>query len=384
MNILFDFISMQGRVTGGGVYTKIVLNELYDKKRAHENIQIFGLFDSQKTIGVSDSICFNTCFDKKIDINKFESIKDIVKRNDISVFFIGILQRYIKYDLNDIDCRVISILHDLSALEIKGSKLYLLKPRTHGEILKEKIKKILSHIIHAYHDEDYYFHRNRFALEKDNFQIVTVSEFSKASIYYYLPFLKNKNIKVLFSPLRDPSEPKPVTPVKKLVDGGNRFFLILSSDRWLKNAKMAIEVLRIFCDRHSDYYLVTTGNIRSQFNNHIALHYVDDSELAYLLCNAYALIYPTIIEGFGYPPIEAMRYGTPVLSSGFSSIPEVIGESNLYFSPFYRSDLMKKLEYFIDNDIDIFRRQAFEQYKTISSKQREDLKCLIKLIVDFA
>jgi len=59
--------------------------------------------------------------------------------------------------------------------------------------------------------------------------------------------------------------------------------------------------------------------------------YVNDEELSFLYSNAKALIYPSKYEGFGLPPLEAMSHGCPILTTPFSSIPEVCGDSALYF-----------------------------------------------------
>ena len=59
--------------------------------------------------------------------------------------------------------------------------------------------------------------------------------------------------------------------------------------------------------------------------------YVDDPELAALLAGARALIYPSLYEGFGYPPLEAMSLGCPVLTSGAGAIREVCSDAALYF-----------------------------------------------------
>ncbi len=57
--------------------------------------------------------------------------------------------------------------------------------------------------------------------------------------------------------------------------------------------------------------------------------YVDDETLAVLYASARMLIYPSIYEGFGLPPLEAMAAGTPVIASNVSSLPEVVGEAGL-------------------------------------------------------
>lgn len=59
------------------------------------------------------------------------------------------------------------------------------------------------------------------------------------------------------------------------------------------------------------------------------LNYVSDTDLIRLYANAKVFCYPSIYEGFGLPPLEAMASGIPVITSNSSSIPEVVGENSL-------------------------------------------------------
>ena len=58
-----------------------------------------------------------------------------------------------------------------------------------------------------------------------------------------------------------------------------------------------------------------------------------DALLRSLLRKAAAFVYPSIYEGFGFPPLEAMAEGCPVISSRTSSMPEVIGDAAEFFDP---------------------------------------------------
>ena len=60
---------------------------------------------------------------------------------------------------------------------------------------------------------------------------------------------------------------------------------------------------------------------------------VSREELAELYRTASALVFPSLYEGFGQPPLEAMASGTPVVSSRAGSLPEVCGDAALYFEP---------------------------------------------------
>ena len=64
-----------------------------------------------------------------------------------------------------------------------------------------------------------------------------------------------------------------------------------------------------------------------------ALGYLADEELARLYASARMLIYPSLYEGFGLPPLEAMASGTPVIVSNVSSLPEVVGDAGIQVDP---------------------------------------------------
>ncbi len=71
----------------------------------------------------------------------------------------------------------------------------------------------------------------------------------------------------------------------------------------------------------------------------IVTGYVADEELPALYRAASALVYPSLFEGFGLPPLEAMACGTPVITSNTSSLPEVVGEAALLVDPYNENEL---------------------------------------------
>lgn len=72
---------------------------------------------------------------------------------------------------------------------------------------------------------------------------------------------------------------------------------------------------------------------RAQFPGLQILQGISDAELATLYQGAWAVVVPSLYEGFGLPALEAMQRGTPVVSSQATSLPEVVGEAGLYFDP---------------------------------------------------
>jgi len=68
-------------------------------------------------------------------------------------------------------------------------------------------------------------------------------------------------------------------------------------------------------------------------NRIVLTGYVPDADMAPLYSGALAFVYPSLYEGFGLPPLEAMQCGTPVITSNTSSLPEVVGEAGIMVDP---------------------------------------------------
>jgi glycosyltransferase involved in cell wall biosynthesis len=67
--------------------------------------------------------------------------------------------------------------------------------------------------------------------------------------------------------------------------------------------------------------------------------YVPERDLPALYRNALAFVYPSLFEGFGLPPLEAMACGTPVITSDVSSLPEIVGRAALLVNPYDEEEI---------------------------------------------
>ena len=85
---------------------------------------------------------------------------------------------------------------------------------------------------------------------------------------------------------------------------------------------------------------------------------------------AKVFVFPSLYEGFGLPPLEAMAHGTPVLTSNTSSIPEVVGNAAVMVNPENVFEIMRALErVLIDHSLrDKMRQRGYEQVKKFSWK----------------
>ncbi len=71
--------------------------------------------------------------------------------------------------------------------------------------------------------------------------------------------------------------------------------------------------------------------------------HISDQELHYLYVNASLLLMPSLFEGFGMPPLEAMQCGIPVISSNSASLPEVVGDGGILLSPYNKEAWTKSI-----------------------------------------
>ncbi len=78
--------------------------------------------------------------------------------------------------------------------------------------------------------------------------------------------------------------------------------------------------------------------------------YVPDAQLEIMYQEAQIYIFPSLYEGFGLPPLEAMAKGCPVVSSDRASLPEVLGSAAVYFNPEDEADMFAKIKHTLEND----------------------------------
>lgn len=184
---------------------------------------------------------------------------------------------------------------------------------------------------------------------KTSKRILTVSEFSKKEITNKLG-INSEKIEVIYNAAtKCESENKSI-----LSNVPERFLLAVSSIDPRKNFERLVRVFSHLCD----YNLVVVGsgyrsfsgvNIKTDSKNIFFLGRVSDAELTSLYKKAMAFIYPSLYEGFGIPPIEAMSYGCPVVVSDIDVLHEVCGEAALYIDQLDEIDIKNKVEEICNN-----------------------------------
>jgi glycosyltransferase involved in cell wall biosynthesis len=140
------------------------------------------------------------------------------------------------------------------------------------------------------------------------------------------------------------------------------YFLYVGGTDFRKNLLFLIRAFARFAEREKESRLVLVGetfamrslpevdevlrevHLRGLAERVDTIGYVDDQRLRELYAGSVALVLPSLYEGFGLPVLEAMTYGTPVLAARTSSIPEVLGETGVYFDPRDEESLVAAFE----------------------------------------
>lgn len=182
-------------------------------------------------------------------------------------------------------------------------------------------------------------------------RILTVSEFSKREILRFYPFLKEQNIIVAYGA----ADQKFAHVDKDLTPAEEPFALAVSSRDPRKNFARLIEAFKNV--EGCKLYIVggvnnvfTQNSQLSQDNDHVRfLGRISDEELVKLYGQASCFIFPSLYEGFGLPPIEAMSCGCPVLASDIPVLREVCGDAALYFNPYDIESITHAIQHFLEH-----------------------------------
>jgi glycosyltransferase involved in cell wall biosynthesis len=196
-------------------------------------------------------------------------------------------------------------------------------------------------------------------------KIITISEFSKCEIIKYLSVDPSKIAVTLlgvdtniFYPIKDNSL---ILKVKNKFNIRTEYFLFIGTIEPRKNILRLIEAYIILKERYKNVpQLVLIGqlgwkyetilkkiNINNLEDDVKFIGYISDADKVLLLNGAFAFLYPSLYEGFGLPPLEAMACAIPVLTSNLTSLPEVVGDAALTVDPLSIDSMLNGLEYLL-------------------------------------
>ncbi|MDR5805985.1 glycosyltransferase family 1 protein [Caballeronia sp. LZ001] len=201
-----------------------------------------------------------------------------------------------------------------------------------------------------------FWYRFKFSvLAKQTRLILTVSDFSKRRICHHLG-LAESHVEVIRpgADHMDRIEPDPAILTRLSLEKG-KFCVLVGSLDPRKNLQRVLDATKLL-EKKSDIKFVVAGGANprvfaaqdvqgvAQSDKVTWAGFVSDGELKALYGSAACLVFPSLYEGYGLPPLEAMRCGCPVITSSEASLPEVCGDAAMYCDPLSATDIAAKIE----------------------------------------
>ncbi|RQR52414.1 glycosyltransferase family 1 protein [Burkholderia sp. Bp9140] len=172
----------------------------------------------------------------------------------------------------------------------------------------------------------------------------------------------------------------------------DRFVLAVSSMNPTKNFDRLIAAFRQIDDPSVDLVIVGMQNttvfgkqdtVCAVEPNIKYVGYISDEQLKALYQNAACFLYPSIYEGFGIPPLEAMRHGCPAVVGHSAALPEVCADAALYCDPYSQDDIALKLRSLLDSaDLraELKRKGSLHAEKYRWSRSAEMMKAIFETL----
>jgi glycosyltransferase involved in cell wall biosynthesis len=206
--------------------------------------------------------------------------------------------------------------------------------------------------------------------------IIAISENTKKDLLFYYPNIPENKIKVIYHGVNEdfyPLEKIRSQMFKDQLNLDDRYVLFIGKRGGYKNFDLVVQALSAF----NDIKLVIVGGEKmndEEYNNLISklpsgflkFDGLENEEINLLYNYAFSLVYPSKFEGFGFPIVEAMRSGCPVITTTLTSIPEVAGDAALYIEDSSHSLIQKITELRSDNIRTSFIERGFRQSRKFS------------------
>lgn len=199
-------------------------------------------------------------------------------------------------------------------------------------------------------------------------RIITDSNFSKEEIIKYYPKYKKK-IRVVpcgvdcnrFYQLKEKEE---IFRVKKKLKITGDYFLYVGNIEPRKNLLRLLKAYQLFLEKYPKAPQLVLAGGKGWINKEIyawiekrtwkekicLTEYVASEDMCALFNGAISFLFPSLYEGFGMPPLEAMACGVPVLVSNEASLPEVVGECGVYVDAYKEQSIADGMEQLYTNE----------------------------------
>jgi glycosyltransferase involved in cell wall biosynthesis len=248
--------------------------------------------------------------------------------------------------------RKVTTMHDLTTLRFDNPAKNKLVFKSKQQVYKRVVKKVAN----------------------DSAIIITPSKFVMQDIVEFTGVDPSKVVVTYEAADRIKARPQPVGRLE-----GRQFIMYVGRATPHKNLERLVIAYQILKKKHPNLMMALAGKVDANYKKVEALvshkrmadsvvftDFVDDGQLRWLYENAQAYVFPSLSEGFGLPPLEAMVHGTPVISSNATCLPEINGDAAVYFNPKNTNDMARKIDLVLSNSN--LRNQLIKRGHTQAAK----------------
>jgi glycosyltransferase involved in cell wall biosynthesis len=223
-------------------------------------------------------------------------------------------------------------------------------------------------------------------------EVIVPSEHTKFALLREFPFLVHGKIHVYYSPRTAVSglEPAGNDALKVLGIEDRPYILMVSGGRFEKNGFRALQALANLRRTHpqilAQYRTVVTGGLPRRLGSEmrrevIEVPYVEGAVLARLYRSCALFLYPSLNEGFGYPPLEALGQGAPIAASAVCSMPEILeGCGVRWFDPRNIAEMEGRILQILTSKNRSSSNESRERVQRVEERQRQDMDKQIGLL----
>jgi glycosyltransferase involved in cell wall biosynthesis len=211
-------------------------------------------------------------------------------------------------------------------------------------------------------------------VSKTSKHILTASEFTKKELVAFAGISPKKVTVTLEA--ADIHVGK-LTPYKHPL---NKFILYVGQQSDYKNIRRLGDAHQKLLQKHPDLGLILVGKINASainnkkyfgdkdYDNIIFTDFLPDAQRDWLYTNTSAYVFPSLMEGFGLPGLEAMGHGAPVVSSNATCLPEVYSDAAQYFDPYDTDDIARAIDKVLTDEKlrNSLIKKGYEQIKKYS------------------
>jgi len=216
-------------------------------------------------------------------------------------------------------------------------------------------------------------------------KVITSSNFAKNEIMKVLN-LPDEKIDVVYLSVDEKFKPQPAEKIKEIKEKygiSKNYILYVGNAKPHKNLERLLLAWQLVDEEIKKDYILVLAGVGQKFcykdEDILIIPFVSEEELPLLYTGATVFVFPSIYEGFGLPPLEAMACGCPVISSNISSMPEVLGDACLYFNPYDVNQISKTILEILHSETlrEKLRKEGFEKVKSYSLEKM--VNSLIKI-----